>query len=203
MFMEEYVNKFSKLSCLIFLAASSYGCKKVDVVDQEQTGSIDASFSIGHFAPVGQSFVPSATKLNYVKLNLLDNGGFDGDHVVYLNIRESTIDGDVIGVSETLILEDCFNFEEGPGCGIGGGYTTEVRFGFVEDVVLVPDSTYVLEIVPGGLSSNLNVGNSHSDLYELGGYFKDGQENIADLWFEEGYTSLQLSNAETTLEEAE
>lgn len=195
------MNRFSKLSCLIFLAASSYGCKKVDVPDQAQTDSIDASFNISYFAPVGQSFVPSASKLNYVKLNLLDNGGFDGDHVVYVNIRESTIDGDVVGVSETLILEDCFNFEEGPGCGIGGGYTVEVRFDFVEDVALVPDLTYVLEIVPEGVSSNLNVGNSHSDLYELGGYFKDGQENIEDLWFEEGYTSLQLNSAEAPLAE--
>ena len=197
------MNKFSKISCLIFFAAASYGCKKVDVADQAQTDSIDASFSISYLAPVGQSFVPSATKLNYVKLNLLDNGGFEGEHVVYLNIRESTIDGDVIGVSETLTLEDCFNFEEGPGCGIGGGYTAEVRFGFVEDVVLVPDSTYVLEIVPEDGTSNLNVGYSHLDLYDLGGYFWDGQENPEDLWFEEGYTSLQLNSAETTLEQAE
>jgi hypothetical protein len=160
----------------------------VDTVDQSQTTRLDALLSAESFAPLGQSFVPSFNTLNFIELRMVDSGGFGYGSSIYLNVREDSIDGPIIATSETLFLEDCFNFEEGPGCGKGGGPSALVRFNFPLDVPVIAGETFVFEVVklPGG--DGVNVGRSYSDQYPNGGYYNRGVFSSADLWFIEGFS---------------
>lgn len=168
-----------------------FGCKKVDVVDQSQTEQPQYNSSVDYISPAGQSFTPAANKIEYIKFSLSDNSTANISHGAYVNIREGSINGNIIGVSNEVELEDCFNREEGPGCEIGGGYSVEVRFEFPEPVSLVPGTVYVAQIVTINSRSGLGVSYSLADEYDVGEMISNGYpEGNQDLWFEEGYTRM-------------
>jgi hypothetical protein len=170
------------LTCAAVLQAEPF-----DVVDQSSE-SFTSVRLLSVSAPVGQEFLPAAEKLDFVELRLSDASTALDSFEIFVNIRDTSIDGDILGTSELLMLEDCFNQPEGPGCGIGGGTPAEVRLEFPATVSLAISSTYVLEIVPGGGTSGLAIGYSFSNPYPLGrAIFSGIPESDNDLWFREGY----------------
>lgn len=138
------------------------------------------------FFSLAQSFVPEESSLDFVYLTLTDPSTATNGSSALVKILEGSLNGDILGVSETLFFEDCFNFEGGPNCGIAGGFPVEARFDFTESVLLSPGTTYVIQIdhVSG---DGLGVGMTNADSYPPGGAWVDGSfQSVGDLWFREG-----------------
>ena len=195
-----YLKKMAAISAktiasFICFSFSAYGAS----IDQSQT-SATASFSIQAFSAVGQRFQPSIAQLSHVAVKLLDAGGGQQGNWVHINIREDNISGAIIATSHQQYLEDCFNFEGGPGCGLGGGTGKEITFSFPEIVTLNPEHHYIFELVADAQGDGLNVSVSNDDTYAQGGLYRDGQYHDNDLWFKTYYLetpTILVSNAQS------
>jgi hypothetical protein len=84
-----------------------------DIIDQSQE-QITYDMAIPYYSPMGQSFVPSLSGLDFVELKMDDNTTAPTDGSAQVRIRENSIVGTIIGTSESVFLEDCFNHPEGP-----------------------------------------------------------------------------------------
>lgn len=183
------------LASLFCFSFSAYGAS----IDQSQTNTT-ASFNMQAFSPVGQKFQPAATHLSHVAVQLLDAGGGQQGNWTHINIRENDISGAIIATSHQQYLEDCFNFEGGPGCGLGGGTGKEVTFSFPETVTFNPEHHYVFELIADAQGDGLNVAFSNNDNYTQGGLYQDGQYHDEDLWFKTYYhdtPTILVSNAQS------
>ncbi|WP_196139225.1 GEVED domain-containing protein [Aliikangiella sp. G2MR2-5] len=180
--------KLIKYVSMLGLAAASPLAFSLQV-DQSQYVS-NASISVNSFAPVGQSFSPAHNLLSQVSLELLDVSTATNGSNAHVVLRESDISGPIIATSETVYLEDCFNFEQGPGCGTAGGYGKAIPFQFAQGIELTPGSQYVIEIIVSGDSVGVNY--AYNDEYANGGMYKEGDIQSNDLWF--ATASQQESN---------
>ena len=159
---------------------------RAGVIDQSAENA-DFLSDVNAFAPMGQSFVPTFSGLDFVELNLTDNSTASNGVTGAVRIRESSIAGAILGTSNSVFLEDCFNFAGGPGCGIAGGFPVVIGFDFAAEVSLTPGATYVLE--PFEISGDtFSVGRSNNnDVYAPGTAILDGiADPTRDLWFREG-----------------
>lgn len=163
---------------LALCSFSAYG----EIIDQQQT-QLTHVISANAFAPVGQSFIPELTQLTQITLQLSDAGGFGVGNHVHLNIRKQSIHGEIIAQSGSQFLEDCFNFEQGPGCNVGGGTPVAISFDFSDSVNLEIGNTYVFEVATEGSGDGLLVAYSNSDNYLNGQMIKSGSEQQGDLQF--------------------
>jgi len=139
--------------------------------------------SIQYFSPIGQSFTPTLPGLDTVELWTEDFAWDNGYGVdLYVNIREGSIYGPILGTSHPLSLPD--NFQ---------GVT---HFSFPALVSLKPGRAYVMEVVVVDgdnwiLRSNWSVASPGGpDTYPRGNWILNGQEFPGnDLWFQEGLAS--------------
>ncbi len=156
----------------------------VGVIDQANAITVLLYESIQYFSPIGQSFIPALPGLDTVELwteDLTWNNGHGVD--LYVNIREGSISGPILGTSHTLSLPDNFH-----------GVT---HFSFPSLVSLRPGKVHVMEVVVVDgdrwvLLSNWSVGSQGgpSDTYPRGNWILNGQELPGnDLWFQEGLAS--------------
>lgn len=163
---------------LALCSFSAYG----EIIDQQQA-RVTHNISADAFVPLGQSFTPELAQLTRITVGLGDAGGFGVGNHAHIKIRQSTIDGEVVAQSESLFLEDCFNFDQGPGCNLGGGTVAPVTFQFEEPVAVTLGATYVFEIVPEGTGDGLLVGYSQSDELANGQMIKSGSAQQGDIQF--------------------
>jgi len=150
------------------------------IVDQQQTleNGVTATFT----SPA-QSFIPTLTSLNFVELGLEDR---DPDNSIganlFVQIRQTSITGTIIGTSSTLSLSDGF------GAPVGSGLTP-VLFTFPSLVSLTPSNTYVLQLFISSGDTFL-VNTSDSNPYSGGTAFFFGSPfSDSDLYFREGILS--------------
>ena len=92
--------------------------------------------------------------------------------------------GSLVGQSQTVMLEDCFNFSQGPGCGFSGGDATDIQFDF-SSLALNAGSTYFFEIID--VNSTLGVGYYTGGGYGEGDAYFFGMSSTDDLWFRVGH----------------
>lgn len=151
-------------------------------IDQQQTLA-NHQFDAETYAPTGQSFVPQQPYLLGVTLKLSDAGGFGIGNWVKIQLREQSIDGAIVAISQERYLEDCFNFIADPGCGLGGGNPAEITFLFAVPVELEVGATYVMELRVDPAGDGIMVAHHTSDVYSSGGYYKLGMPYAEDLWF--------------------
>ena len=170
-----------KTRLTLALALSSFSAYG-EIIDQEQHRATH-NISINAFAPVGQSFTPTLNQITRVSVGLSDAGGFGVGNHAHVKIRKNTVTGDVIAQSESLFLEDCFNFEQGAGCNLGGGEPVPVTFSFSEPIQVNRNESYVLEIVPEGNGDGLLAGYSNSDELMNGQLIKSGSAQQGDMQF--------------------
>ncbi len=148
--------------------------------------------SIQSFSPVGQSFTPLIPGLDAVELWTEDftNGNGYGAQL-YVNIREATIYGTILGTSDTLQLPDKFS-----------GIT---HFTFPSLTSLTPGEVYVIEVVVIGgvdwiLLYNWGVGSRGTwdpMGYPGGTWILNGVEIPGnDLWFQEGLANSRPQTRE-------
>ncbi len=102
-----------------------------DVIDQSQD-EVDVVVGIPRpdQGAVGQRFSPHRSEMHFVELAMFDASAEANGGSAFVRVRAGTLDGPVLGTSETVFLEDCFQFPGGPGCGMHLGQVAQVRFDF-------------------------------------------------------------------------
>jgi hypothetical protein len=142
------------------------------VIDQQSTNAPEGGLGIVSNQPMGQSFKPSLSTINYVSLLLYDGNFMNvAGATVYVNLRSNSIDGAVISSTAPVFLPDRF---------LG---TTNFIFG--NTVSLVPEATYVLEVAS---ADGDDFGAVRSDRsYTRGSIISEGIFYPGNnLWFQEG-----------------
>lgn len=137
--------------------------------DQTNTGLplSTLSQSPSDFSPLGQSFTPTLTSLNFVNL-LTENGRA----TVAVNIRLGSISGPILGTSQPTVIP----FSLAPSFS---------SFRFSKPVPLIPGKLYVIE--PFVVSGHTLVVSTNSNNYVGGNQILRGvAQTNNDLWFQEG-----------------
>jgi hypothetical protein len=123
--------------------------------------------------PWGQSFTPSLSGIDFIRLKLDDNTpGDGGGAAIYVNLRSDSISGTILGTTATVSMRD--------------GFRGNTNFLFGTTILLTPGVTYYLEplIVPGSGPWNAVISEY---LYPGGSYIVGGSPVFqSDLWFREG-----------------
>ncbi len=175
------------------LSASQTFAGTIDIVDQSQT-EVDVVIGIPEVDTMWQTFTPELSAVDFVELQMFDSSLDTNGGSLFLRIREDTIDGDILGTSPVTFLEDCFQFPEGPGCGMIATDLAPVRFEFLESVLVNPGQTYLIEIVFDG-GDSLGVAFA-ADNYAGGVGFVEGFDQFdLDLTFREGIVVPEPSTA--------
>jgi hypothetical protein len=160
---------------------------RLEVVDQ--SSEVDTSragwWSIRTLGSIGQTFRPSFAGLDAIELwteDQWDDECSGAGARLQVNVRESTIDGPLVGSSFPVVLPDCFK-----------GVTL---FGFPSLITLTPDAVYAIEVI---VTSDDNWGvvwQQEPDAYGRGKAVVMGATADADLWFQAGLrTSTPLTEA--------
>lgn len=142
-------------------------------IDQANDGFSGGTLnSLLFYSPMGQEFTPSLTTLGVFELYTEDfdtNNGIGAS--LFVNIRQNTITGSIIGTSSQVALTDMFN-----------GVT---HFDFPSTVSLTPGNLYVLEVVHAS-GDNWGVLRG-TNTYPNGNVVLSGAtESLSDMWFREG-----------------
>jgi hypothetical protein len=125
------------------------------------------SHNLLHFSPLGQSFKPTLSTLNFVNL-LTENG----DATVKVNIRLGSISGPILGTSQPTVIP----FSVSPSVS---------SFRFSTPVTLIPGDVYVIE--PFVVCGNTLIGSADTNNYLSGNQILGGVgQTTIDLWFQEG-----------------
>lgn len=149
-------------------------------VDQQQL-EIDASRSVSFYA-TGQSFSPSVNLLNAIEIFLADGDGSSTGGDVYLTLHQQGPTGVVIAQTDSVYLEDCFNFDEGSGCHKTGGISVPVIFEFPQAVSLDTHQNYAFSIHSrDGVS--FSAAYTYDSSYESGQLYLDNISQPQDLAF--------------------
>ena len=130
------------------------------------------SHNLLHFSPLGQSFTPTLSSLNFVNL-LTENGDASvGDAAVKVNIRLGSISGPILGTSQPAVIP----FSISPRVS---------SFRFSTPVTLIPGDVYVIE--PFVVCGNTLIGSTDTNNYRSGNQILGGvAQTTIDLWFQEG-----------------
>jgi len=163
---------------LLFLIISAVTSSDKMETNFDQTNTVRPLGMVSHnllyFSPLGQSFTPTLTSLNFVNL-LTENGSAlteNGSATVKVNIRLGSMSGPVLGTSQPTVIP----FSISPGVS---------SFRFSTSVTLIPGDVYVIE--PFVVSGNALIGSMGTNDYVGGDQILGGAtQTNNDLWFQEG-----------------
>ncbi len=168
-----------KIILIVFLFATRLGHSQgTTVIDQQSTNLVEGVAGLyNYYQPLGQSFTPSLSSVQFISLNL-----YDGDPspslggTVRINLRSNSITGTILGISTAVFLPDDFF-----------GVT---NFVFSAPVAVSPGVTYYFQ--PVIESGNLGVGSFVTDGSYTGGteIYQGVPITDRDLWFQEGITVI-------------
>jgi hypothetical protein len=165
------------LAVFAITAESTHG----QFIDQKNDVAPQQNYNISFYDPIGQEFVPLFNRVNLVQMRVGDAGSDIGPGSdLRVSIRENTIGGAVLGVSNNTFMPDGF-----------AGY---LNFSFPSSVNLTPRGKYVIEVqkltdVPGTGSFMLTAFNG--DSYAPGSAVRSGVVMpTSDFLFREGVTDL-------------
>jgi hypothetical protein len=137
-------------------------------------------YSIQFLSPIGQSFTPTLTGLNFFQFFTQD---FDFDSsgtgaTLTVTIHSGSISGTILGISDPTVLPN--------------GFTGITDFSFATLVPLTPATLYFAEVTASG--DNWAVGNT-GNTYAGGDLIVFGSAEPADdLWFREGIVTPDEPN---------
>ena len=161
----------------------------ISIVDQYMDQSTNLWQSIVYLSPIGQEFTPRLPALDAVELRIEEMSCHtwpapsEPSAEVWLNIRQATIAGPIIGTSSPVMIPSCV-------AGI-------VKFDFPSLVSLAPSHLYVIDVHaqtlnPGVYLRTLGIG---YDTYPGGQAIALGQrEDGTDMWFREGLAGTTPRN---------
>ena len=180
-----------KSSMPLLLAAFSFtsiqGAAAQGTFIYDQQSSVDGSYLEGALAdiqgaqPFGQSFTPSLSSVNFIRLYIYDStAGGGGPGTLSVNLRTGSITGAILGTADPVILEP--------------GFSGLVNFHFASPVSLTPQDTYYFQpfVQAGGRWGTFE------DRYNYSGGTAFGlgvPSSNFDLWFREGIFVPEPSSA--------
>ncbi len=168
---QKIIAAFLLLSAPFALAQGTF------VIDQQSTNIIEGSEFLQSHAPLGQSFTPTLSSVDFVMLDLYDGDVFNNvGGTVYVNLRSNSITGTILGSSAAVFMSHDFS-----------GVT---NFSFSIPVAVTSGVTYYLEFVaePGseGFGSAVTDGSYPGGSAIANGVLIPGR----DLWFQEGVIAV-------------
>lgn len=186
------------VACMVALGAETRRtiADELDIIDQSQN-EVDVVVGTPFRQPMGQTFIPSLTSIDFVELQMFDASLDSNGGSVFVRIREDSKTGDIVGTSPIVHLEDCFQFPAGPGCGMIATVVAPVRFDFFDSVPVTAGQSYLIEILHAG-GDSLGVAFSSRNPYTNGAGFFDGSDAYAlgvDLTFREGIVVPEPASA--------
>ncbi len=154
---------------LLIISAAISPAQADTMFDQTNTelplGTLSQNLLV--FSPLGQSFTPTLTSLNFI--NLLTD---DGSATVEVNIRLGSISGTILGTSLPTVIP----FSLDPSVS---------SFSFSTPVALIAGDLYVIE--PFLVSGDTLIGSTDTNNYVGGNQILGGiVQTNNDLWFQEG-----------------
>lgn len=171
------------LLALTLLVLSVSSAKADTIFDQTNTSLPTGEVlfqNVAVFSPIGQSFAPSLTSLNFVNLLTESGTGTSAPFTLEVEIRSGSISGAILGTSQlTTVIPPPFAFVVTP-------------FTFSTPVTLLPGNPYVMQVL--AISGEGLVGSANTNNYPRGTQILSGiaQPNN-DLWFQEGVTTPEPS----------
>jgi len=165
----------------VLLAASISSANADTIFDQTNTGTPETFSATLTFGPIGQSFTPTLTSLNFVNLMTAAavlQGSALQPYTLEVDIHSQSIFGTILGTSEPITVQ--------PVCCIGPKFAKPVLtpFQFSTPVALVPGDLYVIQVF--AVSEDALVG-STGNTYAGGTMIANGSvQPESDLWFQEG-----------------
>lgn len=150
---------------------------RLAIIDQSSAVDTDRAgwWSLKALTPIGQTFRPSFAGLDGIELWTEDQWDAECSGVgtsLHVNVRETAIDGSVVGSSLPVVLPNCFK-----------GITV---FSFPALVALTPDKVYAIEVVITSQDNWGVVWQQDPDAYGRGESVVTGAVTDADLWFQAG-----------------
>lgn len=176
--MHRTVFHFMLASVLAGALASAAPARATDFVpDQQYLPEIWSMYSISSFAPIGQTFTPSATALNVVVLHVDHTWGASTDSsMLFVRVHADSMAGPVLGESGVVTLR-------------GESYG-EVRFEFPIAVVLTPGRLHAIEVVLAGGQGNPMLDGSAANGYGPGDtVLSNLPRTFMDFWFRTGFSA--------------
>ncbi len=164
------------LAALIMAAGYAVGAEaraESTIIDQSHVILVTHLSNATIFAPLGQTFTPTLSGLNFVTIKLgAGLSPFEGA-IAAIEIRTG-VNGALVGTSKpTTIPASQFDMR-----------LTDYRFDFAQTAVLTPGGLYSWTVKP--ISGMVMVGGSEAD-YERGEYVRWGErETGLDMYFIEG-----------------
>jgi hypothetical protein len=177
--------KICSLPIITAIALGIYSTKAHGTFQYDQQSvladSISGSFLVIQTnSPIGQSFVPSLSSVGFIRLSLDDvNKGNNLGATMYINLREGSITGPIIGSTQPVFMPDSF---ENP-----------TNFFFSTPVAVTPGTTYYFE--PVVQSGDLWYTVAYNYQYPNGSAYTHGSPISWDLWFREGVVVPEPSSA--------
>ncbi len=173
---------------LSFFARAAHGQGTI-IYDQQSTTDESYPFSglpIQFYGTVGQSFTPTLSSVDFVRLKVGDLTLGNGlGATLAVNLRANAINGPVLGTTTPITFADNFR-------GLAD-------FVFANSIALAPNTTYFFEgIVQSGDNWGITIrSDSQGDLNYPGGVAYGGLTPFPgnDLWFREGIVVPEPSSA--------
>ncbi len=169
---------FFLLASLLTSVARGQGTFVYDQQSSDETKPGQAAAGIQVSQPMGQSFTPAFSAIDFIRLQLFDiNPGNALGAMIVVNLRANSITGAVLAATSPVFLPD----------GFGDfnlvGFT---NFFFPVSVALTPGLTYYFQpVVQSGDAWSIGRFIQGSD-YPGGTIYINGQPGSDDLWFREG-----------------
>ena len=163
---------------VLFAAFCAHGQGTTFLYDQQ---SSTQEFSLGYgvgtvfqilLPTTGQSFTPSLSGVDFIRLKIADGDPNDGlGSTWFLNLRSTSITGPVLGTTTSTFLPN--------------GFTATANFFFPNTIPLTPGTTYFFDVnTPDGASWRVDFEGFN---YAGGTAWEQGHANAAgDYWFREG-----------------
>ncbi len=147
------------------------------IYDQQATNQVEGTAPFTQDSqPVGQSFIPTLSALNFIDLKVFDSQDLNGNgSIIYVNLRSNSISGPILGTSLDLFIPSSF-FDA-------------TNFFFSTSIPLVTGTQYFIQPV---IQSGDNFSSFITDGSYVGGSLIYQGSSIAnsDLWFREGVYSV-------------
>ncbi|MGI8966985.1 MAG: PEP-CTERM sorting domain-containing protein [Limisphaerales bacterium] len=161
--------KLKLILSTLFLTSWLVRGQSTFIYDQQSTQIVEGTARWNE-QPMGQSFTPSLSSINFVELRLIDTDGFNhAGSTLSVNVRANSITGLTLGSSGPIFTPD--------------GFFGTNTFLFSIPVALTPGITYYLQTVQAGdhVSSYVTAGYAGGS-----GISKGVASRDYDLWFREG-----------------
>ena len=180
MFRMNQVPRFAivfAVTAFMIMGSQVVSAQPYEVDQRNDATPPSGGFVFPGFGQTGQQFVPAFSSLDIVELYLNSQSpGTIG--IAFVQIREGTITGPILGVSET--------FEVAP---VATPLTLS-RFEFPTTVTMTPGSMHVIEVVAASGNMGVFLTGFNNNSYPDGAAIHHGELHPnEDLWFREGISS--------------